>query len=100
MDTLAGIVFGVFFAVLTTGLADATYGDMINYAAKMGVGHVSIEHEQFLEAPSLEHTVQIDEALKKVTREDARVAHVSHRISGAVLVATAEGNQGGPGANR
>jgi ABC-type lipoprotein release transport system permease subunit len=92
--TLAGIVFGVFFAVLTTGLADATYGDMIDYAAKMGVGHVSIEHKQFIEAPSLEHTVQIDEALQTATREDARVAHVSHRISGAVLVATAEGNQG------
>ncbi|MGB1700568.1 MAG: ABC transporter permease, partial [Nannocystaceae bacterium] len=91
---LFGISFGVLFAVVVTGLSDATYGDMIDYAAKMGVGHVSVEHEEYREAPSFEHVPRIDAAKIDTLRQDPRVTRITRRISGGTLAASPSGNQG------
>ena len=92
--TLSGISFGVLLAVIMTGLTDATYGDMIDYAAKMGTGHVTIERDEFRGAPTFEHAVRIDEEFIREAQQDKRVVHVVRRILGAALVASSEGNQG------
>ena len=55
--TLVGIAFGLFLSILFTGLGDASYSDMINYGAKMGGGHVAVQHEEYLDSPSLKKTV-------------------------------------------
>ena len=88
---LFGISFGVLFAVVVTGLSDATYGDMIDYAAKMGVGHVSVEHEEYREAPSFEHVPRIDAAKIDTLRQDPRVTRITRRISGGTLAASSSG---------
>ncbi len=92
--TLFGIAFGVLFAVLVTGLGDASYGQMIDYAAKMGGGHVSVQHEDYRETPSLDQTVRADDALTASIETDPEVLHALPRVSGATMLATAANSYG------
>ena len=55
--TVFGIVFGVFMAVLFTGIGDSTYGQMIDHAAKLGSGHVVVQHEEYQDLPTVKKTV-------------------------------------------
>jgi ABC-type lipoprotein release transport system permease subunit len=87
--TLSSIAFGVMLAVLFTGLGDTTYGDMIDLAARMGGGHVTIQHPEYLEAPSLKRTVAGAEALREMARQDLQVVRTASRISGQTMLATA-----------
>jgi ABC-type lipoprotein release transport system permease subunit len=87
--TVFGIAFGVMLAVLATGLGDATYSRMIDYAARMGSGHVTVQHTEYLALPSIKKTVtNVD---KLVARAEAmpEVATSVPRISGTVMLATA-----------
>lgn len=92
--TVFGIVFGVFLAVVFTGLADATYGDMIEYAAKVGVGHVSVEHEDYRETPSLDHSVTLTPAQRAAIEGHPAVRRAVPRVQGQALIATAQGSVG------
>ena len=42
--TLGSIVFGVFLAVVFTAMQDRNWKDMIDLAARLGGGHVSLQH--------------------------------------------------------
>ena len=55
--TLSSIAFGILLAILFTGLGDKTWGDMIDLAARMGSGHVTLQHPGYLDAPNLKKTV-------------------------------------------
>ena len=92
--SLAGIAFGVLFAVILTGLGDATYGDMIDYAARMGTGHVTVEHESQRTEPSTRHPVAVPHNLEQVLHEDPRVERLSLRVQTAAFLATARGSVG------
>ncbi len=63
--TLFAIVFGFFLAVIFTGIGDDTYGKMINLSARMGPGHVSLQHPDYQELPSMKRTVTGGDALIK-----------------------------------
>ena len=93
--TLSGIVFGVLLAVLFTGLGDATYGKMIDLAARMGGGHVSLQHPQALargEAPRRSITSVADRARLGLSDPDVVQARV--RITGHVMLAAGGQSRG------
>ncbi len=92
--TVFGIVFGVFMAVLMTGIGDSTYGQMIDHAARLGGGHVVVQHPEYQELPTLKKTVS-DAAVVEAAAAD--VPHVSGtvtRVTGAAMLATAKNSRG------
>jgi ABC-type lipoprotein release transport system permease subunit len=92
--TLSGIAFGIMLSVIFTGIGDGAYSSMIDYAARLGSGHVSIQHAEYLELPSMKKTVSGTEALAETARAHPRVTNVVTRISGAAMLSTAANSQG------
>lgn len=92
--TLVSIAFGTLLATLFTGLGDASYADMIDYAAKLGGGHVVIEHPDARRVPSFGKTVTGTDRIREALAEDPRVRAVVPRIRGSVMLATSTNNVG------
>ncbi|MEM9462919.1 MAG: ABC transporter permease [Myxococcota bacterium] len=89
-----GIVFGVFLAVLMTGIGDATYGQMIDHAARMGGGHVVVQHPEYQELPTLKKTVADARAVEAAAAELPHVTGTTNRVTGAAMLATAKNSRG------
>ena len=92
--TLCGIVFGTFLAVLFTGMGDSMWGKMIDLTARMGGGHITIQHPEYLETPSLKRTVKGAAALQAQALKQPGVQAVMVRVTGNTLLA-AGGNSSG-----
>ncbi|HUV13018.1 MAG TPA: ABC transporter permease, partial [Acidobacteriota bacterium] len=56
--TLISIAFGGLLAVLFTAMQDRSFSDFIDTAARLGNGHVTIQHPEYLETPTLSRTVE------------------------------------------
>ncbi len=92
--TLSSIVFGFFLAVLFTSMQDRSFADMIDTAARQGGGHVSLQHPEYLDSPSLLKTVTGSEALIERATADPGIQRAVPRIVGHASVATARDNFG------
>jgi len=92
--TLFSIAFGVFLAVLFTGLGDSTYGQMIDHSARLSGGHVVVQHPEYAETPSLKRSLQQTDALRALVEGDPDVTHVVPRVSGAAMLSTSTGSVG------
>jgi len=92
--TLFGIVFGVFMAVLFTGIGDSTYGQMIDHAARLGGGHVVIQHPEYQDFPTLKKTVRNTREIEEAAAQIPQVVATVTRITGAAMLATAKNSQG------
>ncbi len=92
--TLASMVFGTFLAILMTGMGDATYGKMIDMAARMGNGHVTVQHPMQVQAPAPKRYISGVGALAKQLRADPQVVAALPRISGQMMVAAAGESRG------
>ena len=87
--TLSSIAFGILLAVLFTGLGDSRWAEVIDLAARMGGGHVTLLHPEYLDTPSLKRTVTAVESKRNLALADADVDKVITRISGQTMLATA-----------
>ena len=94
--TLLGIAFGMFLAVWITAISDDSYGNLIEMAARLGGGHLTFQHPDLLEKPSLKNTVENADELRALALEDDEIEMVVTRITGSVLLA-AGGNSYGAG---
>jgi ABC-type lipoprotein release transport system permease subunit len=94
--TLSGIAFGMFLAVWITAISDDSYGNLIEMAARLGGGHLTFQHPDLLETPSLKNTVENADELTALAIEDDEIEKVVTRITGSVLLA-AGGNSYGAG---
>jgi ABC-type lipoprotein release transport system permease subunit len=92
--TLVAIAFGLFLSVLMTAMQDRSFADMIDDAARLGSGHVTVSHPDYREKPSLRKSLPNATALAQQAKEVEGVEHVAVRVSGATMVATAEGSYG------
>jgi ABC-type lipoprotein release transport system permease subunit len=86
--TLASISFGGLLAVLMTAIQDGSFSNMINVAARMGAGHVTLQHPEFLDTPTLTRTIQAGPLLERGL-EDPDVERGAVRISGQLMLSTA-----------
>jgi ABC-type lipoprotein release transport system permease subunit len=87
--TLSSIAFGVMLAVLFTGIGDSNWREMIDLAARLGGGHVSIQHSEFHDSPILKHTISSGQALREAALADPDVERVVTRVAGQIMVSTA-----------
>ena len=92
--TLSSIAFGGFLAVLFTALQDRSFADFIDTAARLGSGHVTLQHPDYLDTPRLTRTVQGSAELRALVTRDSDVARAVERISGQIMLATASDSFG------
>jgi ABC-type lipoprotein release transport system permease subunit len=92
--TLVSISFGLFLAVLMTALQDRNWADMIDLAARLGGGHVTVQHPELVDAPTLDKTVLGTGAVADLARADPEVTRVVVRIVGQTLLSTASNSRG------
>jgi ABC-type lipoprotein release transport system permease subunit len=92
--TLSSIAFGVFLAVIFTGMQDRNWTDMINLAARLGAGHVTMQHPGYLEAPTLSKTIERTSALRESALAEPGVTRAVERIVGQAMLATARESRG------
>jgi ABC-type lipoprotein release transport system permease subunit len=92
--TLFSIAFGTLLAVVATGIGDSSYSTMIDHAARLGGGHVIIQHGEYADLPSLKRTVRADPEAMAAIQAQPEVRAVVARVSGGVMLATSTNNVG------
>ncbi len=92
--TLLSIAFGTMLAIIMTGMADSMFGDMINLAARMGGGHVTLQHPEYLDRPALKRTLTDTTGLREIALREREVERVVPRITGQLLLSTAAQSYG------
>jgi len=92
--TLVSISFGLLLAILMTALQDRNWADMIDLAARLGGGHVTVQHPELIDAPTLDKTVTRTDAIAALARAEPEVTRVVVRIVGQTLLATASNSRG------
>ena len=92
--TSSSIAFAILFATVLTGIGDATYSEMIDLAARMGTGHVAIQHPEYLDTPTLSRSVTGTDALLGLALADPGVDKAVQRIAGNVMLASASKSTG------
>ena len=92
--TLVSIAFGGFLAVLFTAMQDRSFADFIDTAARLGGGHVTLQHPETLDRPSLGRTVREVGRLRAAALAVPGVERAVPRISGQIMLATARDSYG------
>ncbi len=92
--TLASIAFGVFLAILSMASQDRNWQEMIDLGARMGGGHVTVQHPDYLDTPSLSRTVAGTGALMEAATREPEVTRAVDRIAGQLMVSTARESYG------
>ena len=87
--TLISIAFGGFLAIMMTAMQDRSWADFIDTAARMGGGHVRIQHPEYLETPSLKKSVGNTAELRALAEADPDVETVVERVFGQIMLSTA-----------
>lgn len=87
--TAFSVAFAFFLAVLVIGMNDGSWGAVIDTAARIGGGHVTVQHPEYLDKPALSRTVR--DTRRKIERLK-RLPHVAAampRIVGQTMLSTA-----------
>ena len=92
--TLASIAFGVFLAIISMAAQDRNWQEMIDLGARMGGGHVTVQHPEYLDTPSLSRTVAGTGALMEAAAREREVTRAVDRIAGQLMVSTARESYG------
>jgi ABC-type lipoprotein release transport system permease subunit len=87
--TLVSIAFGGFLAVIMTAMQDQSFSDFVDNAARLGSGHVTIQHPEYLDRPTLTRSVEGTDDKRAVVEGDEDVIRAVDRTSGQAMVATA-----------
>ncbi|NCG20514.1 MAG: FtsX-like permease family protein [Rhodobacterales bacterium] len=92
--TLTAIAFGMFLAILMTAMQDQSFADMIDTAARMGGGHVTVQHPEYIDTPTLTRTVEHAGEVIEIAERNPLVEKGVPRISGQAMIATAKASYG------
>jgi len=92
--TLSSIAFGTMLSWLFTGVGDANWRAMIDLAARLGGGHVALQHPAYLDSPALSRSLPMADALRARALDDPEVLRAAPRISGQMMLASAARNYG------
>ena len=95
MITLGSIAFGLMMASIFIAIGDDSYSKMIDSAAKLGAGHVTVEPLDYRDTPSLDKTITGTDEILKAVGNHPDITHAALRISGQAMFATAGNSVGG-----
>ena len=92
--TLSAIAFGTCLALLSTAMQDQNFADMIDLAARLGGGHVTLQHPEYLDHPTFTRTIQDTDKISKLALQDLEVRRAVTRIVGQAMLSTASDSCG------
>lgn len=92
--TLISIAFGGFLAVMMTAMQDQSFADFIDNAARLGSGHVTIQHPEYLDRPTLSRSVEGTGDKRALAESDEDVIRAVDRTSGQAMLTTASDSFG------
>ncbi|MCP4805781.1 MAG: ABC transporter permease [Proteobacteria bacterium] len=92
--TLVSIAFGFFLAILMTAMQDRSFADFIDTAARLGSGHVTLQHPDYKDKPTLSNTVIGTDAMRAAAEQDGDVVSAVERTVGQTMVSTASDSFG------
>ncbi len=79
------VAFGVAFTLFFLGLSDGVYNQLINDAARLQAGHLTIQHRDYLDAPALDLYVPDALALTDALRAVEGVEQAKRLINGQAM---------------
>jgi ABC-type lipoprotein release transport system permease subunit len=92
--TLISIAFGGFLAVLMTAMQDRSFADFIDTAARLGSGHVTLQHPEYMDTPTLTRSVQQTADKRGVAEADPNVVRAVDRATGHAMVSSSSDSFG------
>ena len=92
--TVSAIAFGLFLAVIMTATQDQSFSDFIDTAARMGAGHVTLQHPDYADSPTMANAVTGADAKRAAALDTRYVATAVERISGQTMLSTSEDSFG------
>ena len=93
--TLSSVAVGLWLTVMSVGIADFSYEQMINDSARLGFGHVTIQPEGYRAAPSLELRLENAVPVLDEVRGIEGVDRALTRIIGQAMFQSARKSVGG-----
>jgi len=87
--TLSSISLAVMLSVIGTGMNDRIWKDVVDMAARVGGGHVTIQHPEYADKPTLTRTVTDTDKKAALAKKNENVDRVVSRIVGQTLLSTA-----------
>jgi ABC-type lipoprotein release transport system permease subunit len=92
--TISSVCFGLVLAIVFIGLGDGTYGTMINSAARLGSGHITLENPGYRKSLLTRLTLRsIDEVVKRLEGME-EIKGWAPRILGQAMLSTSYGSVG------
>ncbi|MDH4183720.1 MAG: FtsX-like permease family protein [Nitrospinota bacterium] len=92
--TLSSISLAVTLSIIGTGMNDRIWKDVVDLAARMSGGHVTIQNIEYEEKPGLTRTVVGAGAKARLAKSNPDVDRVVERIVGQTLLSTARDSFG------
>ena len=92
--TLVAIGFGGFLAIFMTAMQDRSFADFVDTAARLGSGHVTLQHSAFADSPTLANAVTGTDTKRRLASGDEHVATAVDRIAGMTMLSTSEDSFG------
>jgi ABC-type lipoprotein release transport system permease subunit len=93
--TAFSVAFGVLLSVTFTASSDYAYTNMINTSAVMGLGHLSVEHPDYQDTPTLDKRLLDAEAVRQRALQTPGVTAAQVRIMGQAMFASGAKSVGG-----
>jgi len=92
--TISSICFGLVIALVFIGLGDGTYGTMIDSAARLGTGHVTIEHQRYRTSLATRYTLKDIRPIAETLAGIREITGWAPRVAGQAMISTSYGSVG------
>lgn len=92
--TISSIVLATFLAVMMIGMNDRSWEDVINTAARIGGGHITLQNPEYQDKPGLNRSVQSTRQKLEAIKKLPHVEHVLQRIVGQTMLSTTSDSAG------
>jgi ABC-type lipoprotein release transport system permease subunit len=93
--TAFSVAFGVLLSVTFTASGDYAYTNMINTSAVMGLGHLSVQHPDYQDTPTLDKRLLDATAVRQRALQTPEVTAAQIRIMGQAMFASGAKSVGG-----
>lgn len=87
--TSISIAFGFLLTIVFTGMSDGSYGSMIDVAANMGSGHITVEPIEYRDRPGTDKVISNTGELMQKLRSFKGVTACRERVVGQGMAASA-----------
>lgn len=93
--TVASIFFGVVLSTLMSSLQEGTYNNMIELSVKFHSGYLQIQHPEYHEQKTINHTFIPTDSLRDILSETKGIRQFSPRLESFALLSSGEQTKGG-----